>query len=426
MRRVCAQFFLLILLIAPALMLFHPSWGKTYFYLAAAVSLLLCWRFTDRGEMGSAWGWLGGIAVFLSYRWVWIRLNPVPSDVDLHNIYFSYRDTSLSLLYGLPMLIMAMGAGKYLSEWARHSVWRLRYGMYLASWLASSSMLIAYFSLGPGPMPRATLGGNIATIGAYMLAILDMLALCVLRREPDQRLKWMGLLLSVPLQLIALLSTGTRAAVLVYLLLLVVISFTEVARFGGRKLLFLGASFLGLLVLVGSFWAPRLLEGVSDVQRYAKGDGVSSLGIRFSLWQAGAGVTLTHPFGESIQGRSEQIAADVASGQANVAALEMKSVHLHNELIEIASLLGIQGLLLWGLLLFSLWRLSIRAGAWGKETMQYYLAMIVLFGLSDVLLFSREFVMFFILVPTLILVLSPALSSQRMQPAFFLNNTSRS
>lgn len=416
MRGICAQFFLSLLLIAAVLMLLHPSWGKTYFYLAAVVALLLGWRFIEWDKTDSSWWWLGGIAAFLIYRWSWTRLNPVPPDVTLHNIYFSYRDTSQSLLYGLPMLIMAMGAGKYLSEWARHSVWRLRYGVYLASWLASSCMLIAYFDVGPAPLPRATLGGNYPTIGAYMLAILDMLALCVLRRESNFRLKWMGALLSVPLQLLALVSTGTRAAVLVYLLLLAMISFKEVSRFGGRKVLLSGASFLGLLILVGGLWAPRLLEGVSDIQRYAKGDGISSLGIRLSLWRAGAGVSLTRPFGESIQERSEHIAAVVANGQANVAALQMKSVHLHNELIEIASLLGIQGVLLWGLLLFSLWRLSIRVGAWGRETMQCYVGMIVLFGFSDVLLFSREFVMFFMLMAALILILSPSLSLPRPQP----------
>ncbi len=282
-------------------------------------------------------------------------------------------------------------------------------------WLAFVlTSLIGIFQVFRG-MDRIEFHNTRATDASYMYSCISLaLVFMVLSRESLR-----GYLQAFVIFLCSywlILHTGTRSAMALHpLIFLICLLFNSRSR---HKLRIMLAALLAMACLVVVFKAEvtqRVQSTSHDLSVYLQSDGntATSLGTRLAMWQVGLAVFSHHPWGMSTEQRFAYMSSYVDQHGTDKSALDYAMVHLHDESIETASQQGIIGLLvLWGLYLVVLCQ-AVRQ----KNTL-LLLTLLCLagYGLTDVLLISREQTIFFGLMIMLSCLDAPRWQG-RTQPA---------
>lgn len=243
---------------------------------------------------------------------------------------------------------------------------------------------------------RVALSTDRATIAAYLYSTLAVLSTwLILVSQPAGRPRlWLRALvpLTVIVSFVVVILTGTRAAMLAHLVLM-----AAMMLFHYRKIHLKPLAIGALLVLLGtaacwkSHIQPRIDKTIAEVSHYQKGDDNTSLGSRFSMWIVGMQVFEQHPFGITREARYEEAEQLVALQPQNRTALEFINSHLHNELLEAASLQGIFGLLA----LLTFYAALLISAVVRRSTPMFIIASCAgVYGLTDVMMISPESLMF--------------------------------
>lgn len=232
-----------------------------------------------------------------------------------------------------------------------------------------------------------------ATSAAYFMTFIGALSAQALLTL-TVRYKYYLYLLHFLLVTSAIILTQTRAAIFVYPLVGAMILLSEV-RHNKRKLLkgVLG-SLVTLTLCIALFHDTihkRANDLINDMRSYSQNNSQTSVGARFAMAQSGMEAGLVAPFGQSAEQRAADITALAQQTSAMKGAVSYLNVHLHNDVIEAFSLKGWPGALLIVLFYVALSYFSIFVLR--SHFSIALLFALLMFGLSDVILFARDMLM---------------------------------
>ena len=239
-------------------------------------------------------------------------------------------------------------------------------------------------------MHRVSLVFGPATSAAYFMTFIGALSAQALLTL-NLRYKYYLYLIHFLLVTSAIMLTQTRAAIFVYPVVGAMILLSE-ARHNKRKLLkaVLG-SMVTLLLCITLFHDTihkRTNDLINDMRSYSLNNSKTSVGARFAMVQSGVDAGLAAPLGQSAEQRAQEIEALAQQTPAMTGAMSYVNVHLHNEIIEAFSLKGWPGAVLIVLLYIALSYFSIFVLR--SHFSIALLFALLMFGLSDVILFARD------------------------------------
>lgn len=229
-----------------------------------------------------------------------------------------------------------------------------------------------------------------ATSAAYFMTFVGALSAQALLKF-NSRYKYYLYLIHFLLVTVAIILTETRAAIVVYPIVGAMILLSEV-RHDKRQLFkaFLGSVITILLcsLLFQETIHQRIDDLLNDMRNYSMNNSKTSVGARIAMYQSGIEAGENALLGQSAEQRSAQITLLAQQKPGLSGAVEYLNVHLHNELIDAFSLKGLPGVLLLAalyaaLLYFSLFILRSHLSA-------ALLFALIMYGLSDVILYSRD------------------------------------
>lgn len=235
---------------------------------------------------------------------------------------------------------------------------------------------------------RVPLGFQFATGTAYALSFIALLA--------SQAILNLRGVFVIPLYFIhfalstlAIVSTQTRAAILVYPVLCIALFLLNYRH--NRKVLFGAlATFiilsLAALIPLKPVLEQRYIEFKSDITAYQGDNSNTSIGARFAMQKAGLETGKLKPWGESLEQRSSTLTDLEKNDPSLSGALFFTNVHLHNEVMDTFSLKGIPGVILLLILYASTVYISLKH----KNVLLLIVAgAIIAYGLSDMVLYSK-------------------------------------
>ncbi|TFZ48228.1 O-antigen ligase family protein [Serratia proteamaculans] len=241
---------------------------------------------------------------------------------------------------------------------------------------------------------RIAMSTNRATIAAYIYSALSILLIYLLIKTKHVTLNYA--LASAAVFIISFLiitMTGTRAAILAHPLLIMLMVLFHYRKIHLKSLLIAIVLIgIGITLSYDKYIKPKIEQTSTEITLYQQGDDFSSLGSRFSLWSVGLDIFFQHPYGNTVEARHAQAAEIIAHDPKNKTAMVYINSHLHDELLEAASLQGIVGLLT--VLFFYTYTLTLAVRQKNTPLLMIGCCMIV-YGLSDVMLISSESLLFF-------------------------------
>ncbi|MBV4414259.1 O-antigen ligase family protein [Enterobacteriaceae bacterium YMB-R22] len=236
---------------------------------------------------------------------------------------------------------------------------------------------------------RVTLGLENATGTAYALTLV---ALLVSQSILNMQFRYNVFFYFVHfiISLAAIISTQTRAAIIVYPVLCIALFFLH---FRHNKKIVIGSclSFILLIFVASIPFKPildkRYAEFKNDLHEYDKNKSNTSVGARLAMQQAGLGAGKQHLWGQSLESRDNELLMQAKANPLLKSALTFKRVHLHNELIDTFSLKGLPGILL----LMALYIAMFSNALTHRSILILLLSgAIFSFGLSDLLFYAKS------------------------------------
>ncbi|TKU37087.1 ligase [Citrobacter sp. wls718] len=251
--------------------------------------------------------------------------------------------------------------------------------------------LFAGYQLAGAPNPldyRVALGFEHQTGTAYALTLIGLLAsqaIINLRIKHTVSLYLLHFLIS----LAVIITTQTRAAILVYPILS--ISLFLMHHRHNRIMLF--KALLGFVILVGVASIPlksiienRYQNMMVDLHSYSQNNSNTSIGARLAMQRAGIEAGKVHLWGQSLEQRGAEIQRLTVQDTSLQGALEFLNVHLHNEIVDTFSLKGILGVIV----LLLLYTAMFLRAYWQRSSLLFVIAgAIAIYGLSDLLLYAK-------------------------------------
>ncbi|BES83001.1 hypothetical protein PEC302110_00980 [Pectobacterium araliae] len=246
-----------------------------------------------------------------------------------------------------------------------------------------------YQSLFSG-MHRIGLVFGTATSAAYFLTFIGALSAQALLKL-DSTYKYYLYLGHFLLVTVAILLTETRAAIFVYPIVGATILLSEVRH---NKQLFVKAligsvaTLLLCLFLFQETIHQRVNDLFNDVHSYSMNNSKTSVGARIAMYQSGVEAGEEALLGQSAEQRAEHIIAQAKQESELSGAVGYLDIHLHNEVIDAFSLKGLPGAILLVLLYASLFYFSFFVLR--SHLSAALLFALIMYGLSDVILYSRD------------------------------------
>ncbi|QWA09441.1 O-antigen ligase family protein [Sodalis ligni] len=235
----------------------------------------------------------------------------------------------------------------YITQFS-HYLASFNYRKYLLSGFALAFVLATGYGLYQihHGMDRIALSTNRATIAAYIYSALSILLIYLLLIFKKTVNHHMTLMAVITISFLVIIMMGTRAAILAHLLMISLMMLFHFRKIYLKPLLIVMVLLgFGVGMSYGKYIKPKIEQTDSEIALYQNGNDQSSLGSRFSLWYVGLNIFSQHPFGNTVEGRHMQAAEIIVHDPGNRTAMEYIDTHLHNELLEAASLQGIVGLL---------------------------------------------------------------------------------
>jgi len=350
--------------------------------------------------------WVPGVMVcWAVIRWAWLLWQGYPHHAYSQDAYGAYWQCSKYLFWGAPLLLYALSSNTDVQCHRRRQLAALIfYGTDVVA-----TVLAIKFSWIDG-VARIQYFEQIATLSAYLMCITHFLALNhYLSRAPRWNRLYVSLVLFlvVLLQFYALVLTGTRSAMLVFVVMLPCL-FLSYYRQHWRKIagVFVVSS-LAAWLCFGKYIEPRVAQIESDITQYHRTTEVTSVGARLSMWSAAWYVIKQRPFGEPIEQRHQMISDAVHADKLDPQVLTFMDVHLHNDWAEITTLMGVGGaglLFAWYASLFYL--ACKRRGPAGRAI--FIVATCSLgFGMTDTLYIWGWFITFIVVLLAIIALAYP-------------------
>lgn len=253
---------------------------------------------------------------------------------------------------------------------------------------------------------RVVLGINRATLTAYAYSAMSLALIAViLKLQTSKKQKACFLLVSI-VSLYIIMLTQTRSAMVIHTLLLLYMSFRLFAL--TRNIKFIAC--IVVLMLTASALSYKLIEGrldttIQEYNAYQSGNDRTSLGSRFTMWKTGILAFEASPLGQTQYHRNQFIKEYLyAHNQPKSWALYYMNVHLHNEFIQFASLFGIAGIIALIYFFYVFIFLEYKCHRTLTPLAIAGLA-ILLYGLTDVVMTSVEFIVMFSVLIVILTIL---------------------
>ncbi|WP_235319663.1 O-antigen ligase family protein [Pectobacterium fontis] len=247
-----------------------------------------------------------------------------------------------------------------------------------------------FYQAGFSGMHRIGLVFGTATSAAYFLTFIGALSAQALLKL-DTAYKYYLYLGHFLLVTIAIFLTETRAAIFVYPIVGATILLSEVRH---NKRLFIkafigsSATLLLCLFLFQDTLHQRVNDLINDVRSYNMNNSMTSVGARIAMYQSGIEAGEEALLGQSAEQRAEHIMAQAKQESELSGAVGYLDIHLHNEVIDAFSLKGLPGAILLILLYVSLFYFSFFVLR--SHLSAALLFALIMYGLSDVILYSRD------------------------------------
>jgi O-antigen ligase len=373
-----------------------PAEARQLFYFVCGLALL-AWLLDRRLPKKEVWVLLAILMLYAIYR-----LGYTVIDANTFRPQNDSEQVSIAIAQRFLMGCFLIG---YLST--HKELWRHSWVLYAIS----AALTIGLFHAGYIDfILEQTRGerGQKATIFSYEVVALYLVFFGIWL-EQSIGCKWRAGISLWAVTLLALtlvLWTQTRSALLSFLfgsVLLIALSL----RPDKWRIFSVWLLLSGITVAVAYPWIiqPRLFEAKTNISQYVSNENrATSLGIRFELWRAGWRAFEEAPwFGGGYERRAALIDNAVADGAFDPALQRSKKVHVHNEIIEELSLRGLVGggllVTLYGYLFFlALTRVRGALPLLGLVSAYFFS------GLTDVLFFSREATVVFLLSLALLMM----------------------
>lgn len=257
---------------------------------------------------------------------------------------------------------------------------------------------------------RIDLSTNRATIAAYIYSALSILLIYLLVKLKNSTGCHIAIVTIIIVSFLIVVMTGTRAAILSHLLLILLMMLFHFRKIHLKPLLIVVAlAGIASMASYGKYIKPKIEQTNTEITLYQQGDDFSSLGSRFSLWSVGLKIFSQHPFGNTVEARHTQAEEIIIGDPQNKTAMIYIDSHLHDELLEAASLQGIVGLL--AVLFFYGYIITLSLIQKNTPLLMVGCCMIT-YGLSDVLLISSESLLFYMTCIALFAKNNPAVASR--------------
>lgn len=242
-------------------------------------------------------------------------------------------------------------------------------------------------------MERVEMAINRATISAYIYSTLSafLIYLLYIQKKP---FFYMIAALVIVISFIITILTGTRAAIILHLLIIGVMTVYYFKKIHVKStLIVLAIALLAIFSLYKNYIHPKIQQTYSEVTLYQEGQDNTSLGARFSMWTVGVKNFIHAPLGQSMESRFSYSDHYTIQNPQYRSSMQFLNIHLHDETIETLSLQGIFGglALLW--FYVSICWVALR----NRNTpLLFTMNCLIAYGLSDVLLLSSEAILFYI------------------------------
>lgn len=327
---------------------------------------------------------------------IWYSMFKESSSIYL-DTYHNYLNTARVFILGSVLTLLACTSNIKITKSLP------LYIMYSLSFAIAFYALYRKFIIG---IDRLDFGIGTATGASYSILLLGTIsAISILYTKKNH--PFLFILNSLAI-FITVILTETRAAILItpvitFLVLIIYYNYSS-----GTLL----KSILGLIIvlaaMVSIFNKPiidRYHSAVSDLNQYHnKNDSDSSLGARLAMYQIGIAIFKEAPFAiRSAETRGQQMQNLAEKDSRMEGALPFSNVHLHNEIIEAASLKGIAGI--GSTLLFYI---ALLYTAFKRKSLGLFALTLVIMGcgLSDVIIWARSIPIIIITAITLVLLMA--------------------
>lgn len=313
------------------------------------------------------------------------------------NTYHNYLNTARVFILGSVLALLACTSNIKINK---------ALPIYIMYSLSFAIVIYAFYRKFIVGMGRLDFGIGTATGASYSILLLGTIsAISILYTKKSH--PFLFILNSLAI-FITVILTETRAAILIMPVIsaLVLIIY---CNYSSGKLL---KSMLGLIIVLAAmisiFNKPiidRYHSAVSDLTKYQnKNNSNNSLGARLAMYQVGIAVFKEAPFTlRSAEMRDQQMKKQVERDSRLQGALKFSNVHLHNEIIEAASLKGIAGI--GSTLLFYI---ALLYTAFKRKSLGLFVLTLVIMGcgLSDVIIWARSIPIIIVTAIPLVLLMA--------------------
>ncbi|WP_312199770.1 O-antigen ligase family protein [Kosakonia cowanii] len=324
---------------------------------------------------------------------IWYKLFKV-NNSPFQATYHNYINTVRVFIFGFFMVLLAATTKiKYKSS-------ALLYLLYSVSFIILGYALFQKFSIG---LDRIDFGIGTSTGAAYSIMLVGLISAVAILYTPKSHP--LLFVLNTVMVFAALVMTQTRSSILIFPVICCITIVTYYLK--NPKKLFLGVcGFMALLIVLGLVFsqsiAKRYDAAVNDINLYQQGKGNTSLGARFAMYEAGLMIFKDAPLSwRSADERSYEVSELIKQDKTLSPVRLFTNIHLHNEIIESASLKGIVGIFsiiaFYAALMFSVYYYR------SLGLFAFSLAIIGT-GLSDVILWARSIPIIIVCGLTLLLL----------------------
>ncbi len=240
---------------------------------------------------------------------------------------------------------------------------------------------------------RAQLNTDSATTAAYQILFYFSTTLAIiLRAYPNPRTKFFLVTLALVLTVFLFCLTETRSAILFLPFLLLIFFYKNSNGLSKLQCLStLAVVFIAAAVMISVSW--QRINSISDEVLNYQHDNDTSLGARFSMWDAAVHSLPTGFFGQSPDARYDKLHSYLSVQEnSNPEALRNIQYHVHNETLESLTLQGSFGIAALSLFYFSLLMLSCHRRS-RHDALSYIAFPLIAFGLFDVIFLQSAAVM---------------------------------
>lgn len=231
--------------------------------------------------------------------------------------------------------------------------------------------------------------GADATGAAYTIAFISFYTILVIQHTLS---KWKELIILVHffITFLVLVATETRAAILTYPIIffgLLLFKFYKEKHIPWKGVLvFLFALLAGALMMKDNL-ILRYNALNRDIVAYEKNNSATSVGARFAMWETGLFAAKDNYLWQSTDERNNKILEEVDKDNSLRGVLPHIKGHLHNEIVEVLSLKGPSGLILYVFFVISLAWYALRKA--NSVILFAFLVSLIMFGVSGVMFYSK-------------------------------------